>query len=90
MSDHTTHVEAAASAASAAVAGWASKATYTGAGAFIVGWLTSSEFGVLIGLLLGVGGFLVNWYYKARQDRRDEQAHVAKMRTIQAQSEEQR
>lgn len=91
MTDHATNVEAAASAASAAsaaVAGWATKATYTGAGALLIGWLTSSQFGVLAGLLLGFSGFLVNWYYKAREDRRQEREHQLKVRNIQSQIHE--
>ena len=41
-----------------------SKATYTGAGMTIGGWFLSSEFAVLVGMLIGVAGFLVNWFYK--------------------------
>lgn len=41
-----------------------SKATYTGASMTIFGWLLSSEFAVLVGMIVGVGGFIVNWYYK--------------------------
>ena len=41
-----------------------SKATYTGAGMTIGGWFLSSEFAVLVGMLLGVAGLAVNWYYK--------------------------
>ncbi|MEN9317362.1 MAG: hypothetical protein RIS35_3755 [Pseudomonadota bacterium] len=41
-----------------------SKATYTGASMTIFGWMLSSEFAVLIGMIVGVGGFFVNWYYK--------------------------
>ena len=62
----------------AAVAASASKATYTGSGMFITGWILSSEFAVLFGLLLGLAGFLVNWYYRAKEDRRQERAHQMK------------
>ena len=45
---------------------------------FITGWILSSEFAVLFGLLLGLAGFLVNWYYRAKEDRRQERAHQMK------------
>lgn len=54
------------SAVSAAVAAGASKVTYTGASVTIGGWLLSSEFAVLFGMMLALGGFIVNWYYKHR------------------------
>lgn len=66
--------------AAAAAAG--SKATYTGAGVVGMGWLLSSEFAVLMGLIVGVAGFLVNWFYKAKQDRREEREHLARMAEI--------
>lgn len=52
-----------------------SKATYAGAGTSTVGWFLSSEFGVLIGVVLGVGGFLLNWYYKYKEDTRRQEEH---------------
>lgn len=56
-----------------------SKATYTGAGASIMGWVLSSEFGILVGVVLGVGGFVVNWYYRAKEDKRREEEHSRRM-----------
>ena len=63
----------------ATLAAIGSKATYTGAGASIVGWLTSSQAGILFGIILGVGGFLVNWYYRAKEDRRQQAEHDRRM-----------
>lgn len=63
----------------ATMAAAGSKATYTGAGASLMGWVLSSEFGVLIGLLLGLGGFIVNWYYKHKEDKRQQREHEARM-----------
>ena len=57
----------------------ASKATYTGATTSIVGWFLSSEFGILVGMVLGIAGFAVNWYYKLRQDRREQAEHERRM-----------
>lgn len=55
---------AATHAIEAALAGVGSKATYTGAGMTIGGWVLSSEFAVLFGMVIGVLGLMVNWYYK--------------------------
>lgn len=57
-----------------------SKATYTGATASILGWALSSEFGILMGLLLGVGGFIVNWYYRHKEDKRQQAEHELRMK----------
>ena len=54
----------------AAVTTVASKSTYGGAATSILGWLASSEFTVFVGLFVAVAGLAVNWYYKAKADRR--------------------
>jgi hypothetical protein len=66
----------------ATIAAVGSKATYTGAGMTISGWFLSSEFAVLAGIVLGVAGFTVNWYYKHKQDRREQAAHDMRMRQL--------
>ena len=71
--------DTAARATDAVVAAAASKATYTGAGMTVGGWFLSSEFAVLVGLILGVAGFLVNWYYRAKDDRRNQIEHDERM-----------
>jgi hypothetical protein len=63
----------------AAIAASASKATYTGAGMSVTGWLLSSEAAVLFGLILGIAGLLVNIYFKRREDQRQEREHQARM-----------
>jgi ABC-type transport system involved in cytochrome bd biosynthesis fused ATPase/permease subunit len=72
--------EATQAAVDATIATAASKATYTGAGMTIGGWVLSSEFAVLVGLILGVAGFIVNWYYRHKQDRREQVEHERRMR----------
>lgn len=62
------------------IAAASSKATYTGAGMTVGGWLLSSEFAVLVGIVIGVAGFLVNWFYRHRQDAREREEHEARMR----------
>ena len=56
-----------------------SKATYGGATTSIVGWVLSSEFGILFGIMLVLGGFCVNWYYKHKEDKRQQEEHDRRM-----------
>jgi hypothetical protein len=63
----------------ATLASVGSKATYTGATTSVLGWVLSSEFGILLGVTLGIGGFIVNWYYKFKQDRREQLEHERRM-----------
>lgn len=65
------------------IAAGASKTTYAGAGISVGGWLVSSEAAVLVGMAIGVAGLIVNWYYRARDDRRAQAEHEARMRQIQ-------
>ena len=73
MSDATTHT------VDATMAAIGSKATYTGAGASVLGWLMSSQAGILVGIIIGVGGFLVNWYYRHKEDKRRQEEHDRRM-----------
>jgi hypothetical protein len=66
----------------ATLAAAGSKATVVGSGTTLVSWLLSSQFGVLIGLILSIAGFLINLYFKARRDRRDQREHEARMSRI--------
>lgn len=86
----TTTEHAASHAIETTLAATGSKATYTGAGMTIGGWFLSSEFAVLMGMIIGVAGFLVNWYYKHKltmaqirlqeeQAAREREAHAARM-----------
>lgn len=63
----------------AALAAFGSKAAYGGGGTAFISGLVSSELGVICGIAVGVAGLLVNWYYKAKQDRRDEREHQRRM-----------
>ena len=74
MADHhSTTIDATLAAAG-------SKATYTGASASVVSWFLSSEFGVLFGILLGICGLAVQWYYRHKQDKREQAEHERRMR----------
>jgi hypothetical protein len=60
-------------------------ATQGGAVTSVGGWLLSNEFAVVAGLVVGVVGLAVNWFYRHRQDRRDEREHRARMRALREQ-----
>lgn len=59
-----------------------SKSTYGGAATTGASWFLSSEFGVLVGLILGLSGFALNWYYSRKRDRREEMEHELRIREI--------
>lgn len=63
----------------AALAALGSKATYGGAGTSLASWAVSSELGIVAGIVIGVAGFVVNWYYKVKQDRREQAEHDKRM-----------
>ena len=69
---------AAASAASAAAK--ASTATFAGSLALLGGWLVSSQAAALLGLLVGVAGLAVQWWYRDREYRMRRREHAAHMR----------
>lgn len=50
---------------------WAFKFTIGGFFSTVYGWVTSSEGATLIGLVLAVGGFVVNWYYQHQRHKRE-------------------
>jgi predicted PurR-regulated permease PerM len=73
VSDTTTHT------VDATMAALGSKATYTGASTSVLGWLMSSEAGILLGILIGVAGLIVNWFYKHKEDKRRQAEHDKRM-----------
>ena len=56
----------------------ASFISYSASGGAIVGGFTTNDWGILLGVIVGVGTFLVNWYYKAKEDERKERARNEK------------
>ncbi len=83
-------MSAASQTVDTALAAIGSKSTYAGASVTVTGWLLSSEFAVLVGMLLGCAGFGVNWYYRHKltnneirlreaQEMREREEHAAKM-----------
>lgn len=63
----------------AAAATIASKIAYTGAGTTIGSWMLSSEFGIIAGIIVGITGLIMNWYFQRRRDRREELEHQKRM-----------
>jgi hypothetical protein len=64
----------------ATIAAAANKATYGGASASVLGWMLSSEFGMLAGLLIGLGGLAMSWHFQRKRDRREQAEHDRRMR----------
>lgn len=56
-----------------------SNTTYTGATTTTVSWMLSSEFGIAMGIFIGVLGFAMNWYYSRKRDQREQAVHDAFM-----------
>lgn len=78
-----------------ALAAAGSKATYSGSATMIGAWWLSSEFAFLVGMIVGVAGLLVQWYYKSKvaraevahleaQNLREQQEHDLRMIDLQA------
>lgn len=58
----------------------ASATTFAGSFTAIFGGLSANEIAAYGGLFVGAIGMLVNWYYKAKEDRRAERAAKAHAR----------
>ncbi|MET3512723.1 hypothetical protein ABIC63_000488 [Pseudacidovorax sp. 1753] len=63
----------------AAIASTASKVTYTAAGTTIWAWVTSSEAGIVMGILIGLMGLVVNAYFRWRDFQLNKQVQLAKI-----------
>ena len=62
-------------------AAWvATKAMFSGAVTAVVGAFASSQFVGVAGVSIGFVGLLINWYFKARTDAREQREHEARMR----------
>lgn len=55
----------------------ASSVSYiTGGSLFSLGTITLNDIAMIVGVATGLGTFLVNWYYKRKEDRRLEADRV--------------
>lgn len=59
-----------------------SKTTYAGGGMAVGSWYLSNEFFGLVGICIGAVGLLINWYFRRKQDRRDQREYEARMRAM--------
>lgn len=66
----------------------ASRYTYGGAGTGILAALLQVDWAMWIGVLVAVGGFVMNLYFKIKEDRRAEQRHQQTMKQLQGQCDE--
>lgn len=53
----------------------ASRVTYGGVGTSIVAGLAQIDWAMWVGVLVAIIGLIVNFYYKYKQDRREEEEH---------------
>lgn len=61
----------------------ASKTTYAGGAASVFGMMMSIDLISWIGLSVAIGGFLMNWYYKRKEDSRSEELHKIRIKELQ-------
>jgi len=65
--------------ADAAIAALGHKASQAGTATTFVGWALSSQGTAIIGILIGITGLLVQWHYRRKQDRREQEEHDKRM-----------
>ena len=61
----------------------ANKLTVAGSAGTLLAWATSSNLGMWVGIAIGIGGLWLNYHYKRKNDRRNQDAHAAFMRRMQ-------
>jgi Bacteriophage holin family, superfamily II-like len=59
----------------ASLAASGSKATWTGSAVTMFSGITSNEFGMWAGIVIGVAGLIISWYFKHKAELRYEQAN---------------
>ena len=57
------------------VAAAANPVTGAGSATTVLSWMNGSEFGMWAGIVIGLVGLAVNFYYKRKNDRRAAEAH---------------
>lgn len=66
------------------VSHYASQAQYAGAGAAVFFGLTLSDWGFLIGILIGIAGFIVNVYFKMQTKKMEREKHLLELEILKA------
>lgn len=67
-------------ATEATIAGIAQKVGVSGAGVAVYGGWSANEIAAFGGLLVGIIGVVVAWYFKRKEDRRNQLLHDIRMR----------
>jgi len=75
----------------AAAADAGSKITLIGSAGSVIGWLNSNSAGMWLGILIGLAGLGINWYFKREEsklrredNKRKQEAHEAWMAKLQS------
>lgn len=58
--------------------------TYGGGTSALLFGLTASEFAAIVGALVAIAGLVIQWYFNRRRDRREQEEHEARMRSLQS------
>lgn len=56
--------------------------TYFGASTGVIGWAASIDSLTWVGVALAILGFIVNFYYRMKEDRRAQQRHEIEMERL--------
>jgi hypothetical protein len=56
----------------ATLAAVGNRTAQAGGGTTVASWILSSEFGVLVGIIIGVSGLVMQWYYNRKRDKREQ------------------
>ena len=75
----TTHDPQTAPATVDLLAAAANKSTYVGAATAVFGGMSSSDIAAFGGLTLAAAGFLINTYFRWRDDQRAQREHAQRM-----------
>ncbi len=65
-----------------AIAAIANKASVAGGGIALFGGLSASDIAAFGGLLIAAIGVCIQWYYKRKGDRRDQELHDAELERL--------
>jgi len=76
MSESKNAVFDVAASASTKATAW----TYGGAGGGFIAHLLSIDILAWLGISIALGGFVVNWHYKRREDKRAQELHELKVK----------
>lgn len=71
-------------AAESAVAAIANKVTYGGGATALWGAYTASDIAAVVGAVVAIVGFAVNYYFRRKDNKRNEEYHRARMARLES------